>query len=215
LDGTNSTGSPNGPVKLPHGELPPVLTQPPGHRPGAEPPVEPRGNKFLHSKGWLIGELTVLGLLLAIFLTIVVLLLFVGKAFIVHGESMMPTLHNGDRVFVSPYRYGRIPNRGDIVTLKGIQGAGGLLIKRVVAIGGDILTIENGDVIVNGRYVHRSTNRYVAQKTTQLVPDNTIFVMGDNEHTSFDSRTFGFVPYTNIVGRAMVVFWPPGDLKKL
>ena len=107
-------------------------------------------------------------ILLAIFL----MLVFVGKPYIVHGQSMMPTVHDGDRVFVVPYRGNTTPNRGDVVVLKDISGSSEMLIKRVVAIAGDRVTVQNGYIVVNGKYRHRSTNRFVPESFTQLVPDN-------------------------------------------
>jgi len=218
-------------VQMPPGQLPPGHMPPYGFPPGQYPPgyfppglpygppVQPSPEQStahrLFKRLGLVGATALLLIPFFILLTVFMLLVFVGKPYIVHGQSMMPTLHDGDRVFVIPYRGNSAPNRGDVVVLKNIPGTPEMLIKRVVAISGDRLTIENGDVIVNDQYVHRSTNHYVAQKFTQIVPDNSIFVMGDNEGNSFDSRTFGFVPDKDIVGRALAIFWPPGDFKKL
>jgi len=114
-----------------------------------------------------------------------------------------------------PFKGSATPNRDDVVVLKDIADSPEMLIKRVVAVAGDKVTIEEGYVIVNGAYKHRSTNRYVPITYTQLVPDDSVFVMGDNEAHSFDSRTFGTVPLSKVVGKALVIFWPPGDWKKL
>ncbi|GEM_PF-1447755 len=150
-------------------------------------------------------------ILLAVFL----LIAFVGRPYIVHGESMMPTLHDCDRVFIVPYRGNTTPSREDVVVLKDIEGSPDLLIKRVVALAGDRVRVENDRIVVNDRYVHKSTNRYVPKAYTTLVPDDHIFVMGDNEQNSFDSRTFGSVPQSKVTGKALVIFWPPTDCRKL
>jgi signal peptidase I len=152
---------------------------------------------------------------LLIVLAIFIILIFVGKPFIVRGLSMYPTLNDGDRVFVVPYRGNTTPDRGDVVVLKNVSGTSEMLIKRVVALPGDRITRENGSLIVNGKYAHRSTSRFTGQSYTQLVPDNEYFVMGDNESNSFDSRYFGTVTSDKIVGKALLIFWPPGDFKKL
>lgn len=150
-------------------------------------------------------------ILLAVFLLIV----FVGRPYIVHGQSMQPTLNDGDRVFVVPYRGNTTPSRDDVVVLKGVPGTPEMLIKRVVAISGDRVRVQNGEIIVNDRYHHQSTNRFAREPVTSLVPDDHVFVMGDNEAHSFDSRTFGAVPESSIVGKALVIFWPPDDCKRL
>lgn len=150
-------------------------------------------------------------ILLGIFLSLV----FVGRPYIVHGLSMFPTLNDGDRVFVVSYRGNTTPNRGDVVVLRNVGGTNELLIKRVVALAGDNVIVGNGQVVVNDKYVHKSTNGARTGMLKQLVPDNMLYVMGDNEGHSFDSRTFGPVPMSSVVGKAMLIFWPPGDFKKL
>ncbi|MHB8896978.1 MAG: signal peptidase I [Candidatus Geothermincolia bacterium] len=212
-------GYPSGPVQLPHGHLPPPpgAQYPPGYYPGhpyPPPPPEDKRSRALRRMG-LAGASAILLIPFLILLVVFLLLVFVGKPYIVHGLSMMATLHDGDRVFVVPYRGNTTPNRDDVVVLRDIADSPEMLIKRVVAIAGDRVTIENGYVVVNEKYRHRSTNRYVANSYTQMVPDNSVFVMGDNEAHSFDSRTFGTVPLSKVVGKALIIFWPPGDWKKL
>jgi len=224
-------GNPTQRVQLPPGQLPPAHPPHPPYPPGyygqpyGPPPMPPyHGHPQAPQeelKSRVVRRVGLVGasafllipffILLAIFLTLV----FVGKPYIVHGLSMMTTVHDGDRVFVVPYRGNTTPNREDVVVLKDIAGSPEMLIKRVVAIEGDRVTVQNGYIIVNGKYRHRSTNRFIPESYTQLVPDNSIFVMGDNEAHSFDSRTFGTIPLSKVVGKALIVFWPPGDWKKL
>jgi len=214
----------HGQLPPPHGYQPPpyqhqyyqqqVYAPPPYATPPPPPPGETHKQKVMRRVG-LVGASAFLLIPFLILLTVFLLIVFVGKPYIVHGESMMPTIHNDDRVFVVPYRGGTTPSRGDVVVLKDVPGAQEMLIKRIVAIGGDRVMIENGDVIVNDKYRHKSTQRYVSEAYTQLVPDNYVFVMGDNEAHSLDSRTFGAIPVDRVVGKALVIFWPPSDLKKL
>jgi signal peptidase I len=163
----------------------------------------------------LVGASAFLLIPFFILLGIFMLLVFVGRPYIVHGQSMQPTIHDGDRVFVVPYRGNTTPSREDVVVLKGIAGSQDMLIKRVVAISGDRVRVENGLIIVNDNYVHKSTNRFITEPMTTMVPDNYVFVMGDNEGHSYDSRTFGPVPESHVVGKALVIFWPVSDLKHL
>lgn len=181
------------------------------------PPMAPQDDPRarMMRKFGLVGAGALLLIPFIILLTVFLLLVFVGKPYIVHGQSMMQTLHDGDRVFVVPYRGNTTPDRGDVVVLKDVAGSTEMLIKRVVAIAGDRVTVQTGYVTVNGKYRHRSTNRYIPQSYTQMIPDNSVFVMGDNEAHSFDSRTFGSIPLSKVVGKALVIFWPPGDWRKL
>jgi len=161
----------------------------------------------------LVGWSVILIVPFTVLLTIFLLLVFVGRPYVVHGTSMFPTLHEGDRVFVVPYRGNTTPNRGDVVVLKDVAGLQELLIKRVVALDGDSLTVGDGTVVVNGKYVHKSTNHQPPAAYTMIVPDGQIYVMGDNEAYSYDSRAFGAVSMKDVVGKAIMVFWPPSDFK--
>ena len=161
--------------------------------------------------GWSILLLVPLIILLALFIMIV----FVGRPYVVKGISMQPTLHEGDRVFVVKYRFGRSPSRGDVIVLKDVIGDTEMLIKRVVALGGDTVTVQQGSLMVNDKFYHKSTEFNPDEPYTTIVPKGYIFVMGDNESKSFDSRTFGPVKLDKVVGRAVMIFWPPGDFQKL
>jgi signal peptidase I len=197
-------GYPPAPPSQYHTELPPV---PP-------PPHGPKDND-LRSRIGLAGWSVLLLIPFIILLGLFMMLVLVGRPYVVNGSSMVPTLHDGDRVFVVPYRGNTTPNRGDVVVLKDVGGTSELLIKRVVALAGDKITVQKGRILVNDKYSHKSTNSYMSGDYSQLVPSDTLFVMGDNEGHSFDSRTFGPVPSTKVIGKAMLIFWPPGDLKKL
>ncbi|MBU1672758.1 MAG: signal peptidase I [Actinobacteria bacterium] len=186
-----------------HGRVyPPGVQLPPGAY--QEPPRKGRAT-------WSVALLIPLLIILAVF----IILIFVGKPYIVRGLSMYPTLNDGDRVFVVPYRGNTTPDRGDIVVLRDIGRGGEMLIKRVVALPGDRITGQDGNLVVNGQYYHKSTGRFGDRSYTQIVPENEYFVMGDNESNSYDSRYFGTITSDKIVGKALVIFWPPGDLKKL
>lgn len=177
-------------------------------------PSKPEPERFrdkIGLPGWAVLLLVPLVILLSLYLVT----LFIGRPYVVRGTSMYPTLDEGDRVFVTKYNFGATPSRGDVVVLKNVVEQPELLIKRVVAIGGDRLNVENGRIVVNDRYVHTSVNTRVARPYTELVPDNSIFVMGDNESHSYDSRMFGTVSFDKVVGRAVFIFWPLGRASKL
>ena len=189
--------------------MPPGM--PPGMPPMAPipPPEQPRIRPGLMR--WLCLSLIPFVALFILFLLLVV----VGRPYVVDGHSMMPTLLDGDRVFVVPYRGNTTADRGDIVVVKSVTGMQELLIKRVVAISGDRIKSGDGKIVVNDTFIYKDTNGSGSKEYDTLVPDGHVFVMGDNESNSFDSRSFGPVPKSDIIGKAMLIFWPPGDIKRL
>lgn len=196
--------------------LPGQYGVPPGMPPGMPPqaPLQPPpGQPRVHPGliRWLCLSLIPFVVLLVVFL----LLVLIGKPYVVNGQSMTPTLLDGDRVFVVPYRGNTTPDRGDVVVVNGVGGTNDMLIKRVVAISGDKIMYGDGLIVVNDTFTYKNTNRSGSETYETLVPDGHIFVMGDNESHSLDSRSFGPVPKSNITGKAMFIFWPPGDIKKL
>jgi signal peptidase I len=139
---------------------------------------------------------------------------FVVEAFYIPSESMVPTLRVGDRVLVNKFIYRFTePERRDIVVFKSVEGGGEDLIKRVVGVPGDEISVRGGKLLVNGErqrepYVNRRfPDRSFAASTT--VPKGNVFVMGDNRANSRDSRYFGPVPKRKIEGEAFLRFWPP------
>ena len=147
---------------------------------------------------------------------------FVIEAFYIPSESMVPTLEVGDRVFVNKFIYRfHEPQRHDIIVSKSIEGSteGGQkdLIKRVVGLPGDEISVQDGVLFVNGK---RQEEPYVNPRFPgtssfgpMTVPKGEVFVMGDNRADSLDSRFFGPVPFENIEGKAFLIFWPPGHIK--
>ncbi|MDD5448247.1 MAG: signal peptidase I [Actinomycetota bacterium] len=153
--------------------------------------------------------------LLVCLVALLLFLVFIGHPYVVRGYSMLPTLEDGDRLIVVPYRKGMTPDRGDVVILEGVKGIDEMLIKRVIAISGDKITVKNGRIIVNDRDVFLSAVPSAPEEKTFLIPSDHVFVMGDNEDHSYDSRTFGPIPLSKIKGKALFVFWPVGNAKTL
>ncbi len=150
---------------------------------------------------------------------------FVLAHFQVEGSSMITTLNEGDRVFVNrlSYRFGE-PSRGDVVVLHQITGASERdLIKRVIALPGEEVAMRDCVVSIDGRVlVEPYLDPGVVEPTRcgrnfepVVVPEDSVWVMGDNRPGSQDSRDIGFVPYDDLVGRAFVVFWPRSDWRWL
>jgi signal peptidase I len=144
---------------------------------------------------------------------------FVIAHFVVEGESMYSTLDTNDRVFVNKLSY-RLhdPNRGDVVVLHQVTGASERdLIKRVIGLPGETVEVRNCTVLIDGRVLNEPyLDPEVVTPTdcggdyalNGVVPDDHVFVMGDNRGGSQDSRVIGPINEDDLVGRAFVVFWP-------
>ena len=131
---------------------------------------------------------------------------------VVRGSSMAPGIQDGDRILVEPWSFliGEV-ERGDVVVLRYPLDPRVDYIKRVVGLPGDIVSIGDGQVFVNGE---RLAEPYVAfhdgdDFRTTVVSDGHYFVLGDNRPRSADSREFGQVPADFLRGRVNVRLWPP------
>lgn len=129
----------------------------------------------------------------------------------VDGFSMEPTLHNGEFVIVNKlaYKLGQ-PEIGDVIVFHFPRDPEQEYIKRVIGLPGDEVHVLNGQVLVNGKALDEP---YIAAppayKSTWEVPADNLFVLGDNRNNSSDSHNWGTVPMEQVIGKAIVVYWPP------
>lgn len=155
-------------------------------------------------------------LLETIILALVVALVirsFIVEVYRVDGSSMENTLRTEERVLVNKfiYRWGlRDPKPGDIIVFQYPRQPDRDFIKRVVAVAGETVEMRGGKVFVNGQpYPEAPTVRMtITDFGPRTVPDNSVFVLGDNRSNSEDSRYFGQVPLGNIRGLAFARIWP-------
>src|SRR5436853_2626167 len=145
----------------------------------------------------------------------VVLIVFIYQPVKVEGTSMMPTLTDQERIFINKFTYhfglGSI-TRGDMVVFWFPLDTTKSYIKRVIAVPGDVVKIEAGQVFVNQQPLEES---YVPEDyrdrvswEEHRVPADEYFVLGDHRSSSSDSRTWGFVKGSAIYGKAVFVYWP-------
>jgi len=142
---------------------------------------------------------------------------WVIQPFVVPTGSMLPTIQLSDQVLANKfiYRFTK-PQRGDIVVLDDPDGKVTTLIKRVIAVGGQTIDLQNGRVVVNGQaltepYSHGLPSIPLRGSTITFpyeVPADSVWVMGDNRTDSQDSRWFGAVPLSSVHGRAFFIYWP-------
>lgn len=139
------------------------------------------------------------------------------KPTIVKNHSMSPTLEENDFLIINRLLYKRnAPERGDIVVFKSNlrteTGKQKLLIKRVIAIPGDEIMITEGETYINGNKLKESyiADGYTVGNVDLVVPENEIFVMGDNRGSSLDSRDgiLGLVDFNTIIGKAFIRLFP-------
>jgi len=129
----------------------------------------------------------------------------------VDGASMEPTLFSGEYVVVNrlSYRLGS-PHRGDIIVFHFPRDPKEEYIKRVIGLPGDEVEVRNGTVFINGQPLDEN---YLKVKTNYIgswvIPEGQLFVLGDNRNNSSDSHDWGTVPLDYVVGKAVMVYWPP------
>ncbi len=130
----------------------------------------------------------------------------------IDGSSMNPTLYDGQYLIINNVSYLLDePQHGDVIVFHHPQNELNL-IKRVIGLPGDHVEIQNRQVSVNGVALNEP---YIQASPTYSgswdVPDGQYFVLGDNRNNSSDSHSWSYLPKENILGKAEVVYWPPGD----
>jgi signal peptidase I len=172
------------------------------------------------------AEALVMAVVLALFIRT-----FVVQAFKIPSGSMLPTLQIGDHLLVNKFLYGiripivgkrifalRAPARDDVIVFIYPQDPSKDFIKRVKGLPGETIEIRNKVLYVNGQAIEDPNAYY--EKTSErmaraprddfgpfVVPEGTVFVMGDNRDHSHDSRFWGTVPIDDILGKAFVLYW--------
>lgn len=168
--------------------------------------------------------------ILIAFILAMVIRTFIIQAFKIPTGSMRMTLIEGDAILVNKFLYGakipftkkrlpavRQPKRGDVIVFIYPQDPKKDFIKRLVAVEGESVSIINGTIYINDKPVtepvfnsiyYYNRGEYGETGKKIIVPANCYFVMGDNSASSQDSRYWGFVPKDNVLGKAILIYWP-------
>jgi signal peptidase I len=146
----------------------------------------------------------------------VLIITFLYQPVRVEGTSMLPRLEDRDRLFINKfvYRLSAI-ERGDVVVFHYPRDPEKSYIKRVIALPGDRLRVDHGQVWLNGKPLRENyvPDEYRDSRSMAeiVVPEDTYFMMGDHRSISSDSRDFGPVEHSLIYGKAVFVYWPARD----
>ena len=154
----------------------------------------------------------------------ILLMVFVAQPVVVEGTSMLPQLHDGERLIVNKLIYYKIPgiswghiDRGDVVVFWYPNDPDKSYVKRVIGLPGDTVELRNGVVYVNGQamhedYIDASYNQSSDNRVPKKVEEHHYFVMGDNRDNSSDSRIWGLVPEKYIYGKVFFRYWMPSAI---
>lgn len=164
---------------------------------------------------------TVTTILLALILALVIRA-YVVEARVIPSGSMLPTIEEGDRVLVNKIVYHmRQPDRGEIIVFEApitMLETHDDFIKRVIGVPGDSIEVKNGKVYVNGEALDED---YIAERPNYVygpvkVPEDALFVMGDNRNSSYDSHMWdSWLRLDKVKGEAFVRYWPLDRLGKI
>ncbi|MFA6427628.1 MAG: signal peptidase I [Candidatus Magasanikbacteria bacterium] len=173
----------------------------------------------IHEKGFLnkagLFFLEVIKIVVLAGITIGLVRYFLFKPFYVKGQSMEPTFYERDYLIIDEitYRF-RLPERGEVVVLDSPVNSDHYL-KRIVGVPGDRVKVEEGKVIIYNDTYPRGwvlEEEYVTENTpgslSITLGDNQYFVLGDNRDASYDSRRFGAINRSEIIGRVWLRGWP-------
>ena len=141
---------------------------------------------------------------------------FVAEAVAIEdGPSMQPNLYRGDRMLTEKISYHlHPPRRGDVVVVDR-PGNQKTLVKRVIAVEGETVKVRDGHVWVDGQPIDEPwVERFGGPGYgPEVVPEDHIFILGDNRAVSHDSRAIGPVPVDAVRGHVVLVYWPPDQMK--
>ncbi len=153
-----------------------------------------------------------------------VIYMFLFRPFQVNGESMFPNFYDREYVLTNliSLRVSQLV-RGDVIVFQAPPDPTKDFIKRVIGIPGDSVVLRNGDVYVNNQKLDESSylssevktyGGYFLKEGVEItVPDDSLFVLGDNRPFSSDSREWGFVPKSAVIGKSFFVYWPPSRVR--
>jgi signal peptidase I len=168
-------------------------------QPDTQPQPEPVAEQHSNWKRFVLDILETLVLAVVLYFGINA----VSARVRVDGFSMRPTLQDGEYILVNKlaYKFSE-PKRGDIIVFVFPVNPAEDLIKRIIGIPGDTVSVQDGVLTVNAPPAYNGTWQ---------VPEGNLFVLGDNRNDSRDSHQWGLLPLPNVIGRSVLIYWPPEE----
>lgn len=170
---------------------------------------------------YLLDTIQTLLLAASVFLVIYI---FIARPFQVSGQSMFPTFHDKEYVLTDliTIKLSQL-KKGDVIVFKAPKDPDKDFIKRIIAIPGDTIFIKEGKMYVNNKavsekgYLPDSVKTYggsfLSEGRQVIIGRNEYFVMGDNRPYSSDSREFGPITFSSVIGKSVFVYWPPKRMR--
>ena len=177
-------------------------------------------------------EAIIVALILAFFVRV-----FFFEFYKIPTGSMIPTLMPGDRILVSKIIFGpripfvgvrmpglRVPRRGEVIVFISPAEKNKSYVKRVIGLPGEEVEIKFGSIYINGAEIadqnivknyYYNYGEYGAEGASLKIPERAYFVLGDNSASSRDSRFWGFAPSGDILGKAILIWWPPQRIRMI
>lgn len=186
--------------------------------------IEARDVRKEASRNFWLETLRLVRDVFLIIVTFILVGVFFVQPVVVDGESMVPVLHDGERLLVNKFIYYDIKSvgfghleRGDIIVFWYPDDPSKSYVKRLIAFPGETVEVREGKVFINDvelvePYLSDEKNRSKYSFPRTVVKDHNYYVMGDNRDNSADSRYWGFVPEKYVYGRAFFRYWKPQDI---
>ena len=161
--------------------------------------------------------------LLIAFVLAMIIRTFIVQAFKIPTGSMKPTFVEGDRILVNKFIYKfKDPERGDVIVFKYPENPKLAFIKRLIGTAQEKVEIKNGRILIDGVEVseneinanfYYNRGKFGAVDQQIAIPEESFYALGDNSANSRDSRYWGFVPEDYLIGKAMIIYWPPHRIR--
>ena len=178
-----------------------------------------RPQEAARSNFWAEARLLLRDLIFALMFAALAVV-FIVQPVKVEGTSMLPRLHDGERIFVNKLIYYGLPKleRGDIIVFWYPNDPSKSYIKRIIGLPNEIVEVREGRILINGAelqepYLDPQLNLARSNQPAVAIKEHYYFVMGDNRDHSSDSRIWGLVPEKYIYGKALLRYWPPSSIQ--
>lgn len=194
------------------------------HAPGDDRDIEVYRLKTASRQGLWSESLKLLRDIVLIVAVFILLGVFVAQPVVVEGTSMLPQLHDGERLLVNKLVYYKFKSvswghieRGDVIVFWYPKDPEKSYVKRVIGLPGETVEVSRGKILINGNelnepYLEAEHNQSLPSFEPKKVDEHFYFVMGDNRDNSSDSRYWGLVPEKYIYGKAFFRYWNPSSI---